>query len=323
MKDMEKRLGAGVDPDVEDPGETSLHDAAKLCRPELAELLLKHGADPNARDADGDAPLHRAACLDVADLLIRHGADVNARDGEGYTPATRTFMRGDLDLAAFLLSHGATADVEAAESPDGVALAGDRIPAGETLLHAVVFAEKVDAVYLLLSRGADPNVRGWRGQTPLHLAIVYEGTSNCRMEAVRLLLKHGADPNARDEHGKTPLHYAAEHCMPDLVELLLKHGADPNARDAEGRTPLHMVFERAANDRWERVMAELTAAALLRHGADPQCERFGGPHPASLRRGEGLAVSRGGGFGEARRRRKRPRPPRPDAAVLRRRRWHR
>jgi ankyrin repeat protein len=280
VQEVARLLAAGADPNVKDlDGHAPLHIAAEQCRADLAELLLKHGADPNVRDAYGRTPLHRAACLDVADLLIRHGADVNARDGEGYTPATHAFMRWDLDLAAFLLSHGAAADVEAAESPDGVALAGDGIPAGEALLHAVVFAEQVDAVYLLLSRGADPNVRGWRGQTPLHLAIVYEGTSNCRMEAIRLLLKHGADPNARDEHGKTPLHYAAEHCMPDLVELLLKHGADPNARDAEGRTPLHMVFERAANDRWERVMAELTAAALLRHGADPYARDSEGRTP--------------------------------------------
>ena len=280
VQEVARLLAAGADPNVKDPdGDAPLHVAAEQCRADLAELLLKHSADPNARDAYGRTPLHRAACLDVADLLIRHGADVNARDGKGYTPATHAFMRGDLDVAAFLLSHGATADVEAAESPDGVALAGDRIPAGEALLQAVVFAEQVDAVYLLLSRGADPNVRGWRGQTPLHLAIVYEGTSNCRTNVVWLLLKHGADPNLRDEHGKTPLHYAAEHCMPDLVELLLKHGADPNARDAEGRTPLYTVFERAANDRWERVMAELTAAALLRHGADPNARDLEGRTP--------------------------------------------
>jgi len=277
---VEELLKQGADPNMRDPlGRTALHIAAELCRPNAAKTLLAHGADPNARDERGRTPLHHAACLDVADLLIRYGADVNAGDGEGYTPATHAFMRGDLDLAAFLLAHGAVADVEAAESPDGVALAGDGIPAGEALLQAVVFAEEVDAVYLLLSRGADPNVRGWRGQTPLHLAIVYEGTSNCRMKAVWLLLKHGADPNARDEHGKTPLHYAAKHCMPNLVELLLKHGADPNARDAEGRTPLYLVFERAAGNRWERVMAELTAAALLRHGADPNARDSEGRTP--------------------------------------------
>jgi ankyrin repeat protein len=73
VKAVEKRLGAGVDPDVEDPGEASLHDAAKLCRPELAELLLSRGADPNARDAEGNTPLYYAAvfcCVEVAELSL-------------------------------------------------------------------------------------------------------------------------------------------------------------------------------------------------------------------------------------------------------------
>jgi ankyrin repeat protein len=89
VKAVEERLGAGVDPDVEDPGEASLHDAAKLCRPELAELLLSRGADPNARDAVGNTPLHvatRRKFPQVAPLLLKHGADPNAANARGETP---------------------------------------------------------------------------------------------------------------------------------------------------------------------------------------------------------------------------------------------
>jgi ankyrin repeat protein len=76
MKDVEERLGAGVDPDVEDPaGEASLHEppgpvrrplkpAAHARRkfPQVVLLLLKHGADPNAANARGETPLDLVNC---------------------------------------------------------------------------------------------------------------------------------------------------------------------------------------------------------------------------------------------------------------------
>ena len=48
------------------------------------------GADPNARDAEGNTPLHRAAAncrYALAQLLIQHGADPNTKNNQDKTPA--------------------------------------------------------------------------------------------------------------------------------------------------------------------------------------------------------------------------------------------
>ena len=55
----------------------------------VAELLLDHGAEVDARDALGQTPLHRAAESDnrpVAELLVKRGADVAAQDKHLMTP---------------------------------------------------------------------------------------------------------------------------------------------------------------------------------------------------------------------------------------------
>jgi len=88
-------------------GETPLHSAISksnnLSTVIVAEVLLSHGANPNAktiayketgafmRDAktQGETPLHRAAAfgsVELIDLLLSHGADVMATDHGGDTP---------------------------------------------------------------------------------------------------------------------------------------------------------------------------------------------------------------------------------------------
>jgi hypothetical protein len=73
---------------LEDGG-TPLHAAAKTGNKALAELLLKNGAEVNARNKTGATPLHVAAehrTRETVELLLANSADSNARDKAGNTP---------------------------------------------------------------------------------------------------------------------------------------------------------------------------------------------------------------------------------------------
>jgi len=72
-------------------GETALH---KVLDAEFIEILVAAGADINAKDNDGDTPLH-ASLYDLDgnvsrekrfNALIGHGANVNVENNEGQTP---------------------------------------------------------------------------------------------------------------------------------------------------------------------------------------------------------------------------------------------
>eukprot|EP01059_Diplonema_ambulator_P018568 TRINITY_DN3099_c0_g1_i1.p1 TRINITY_DN3099_c0_g1~~TRINITY_DN3099_c0_g1_i1.p1 ORF type:complete len:328 (+),score=65.50 TRINITY_DN3099_c0_g1_i1:269-1252(+) len=70
-------------------GQTALHLATINGNKGIVQHLLSHGADPNAQDNDGDAPLHEACCVDFPDVtraLLRKGADPLVKNAAGLTP---------------------------------------------------------------------------------------------------------------------------------------------------------------------------------------------------------------------------------------------
>ena len=83
--------------------------------PEVAQVLLAAGADPNARGPNkGDeTPLHWAASSDDADVaavLIDGGADIELPDGSIGTPLDNAIGYGCWNVARLLVARGAAVD---------------------------------------------------------------------------------------------------------------------------------------------------------------------------------------------------------------------
>jgi peptidoglycan/LPS O-acetylase OafA/YrhL len=88
---IREHLAAGVDVDGQHPesGATALTVAAMFDQSEAVDLLLRRGADVNARGREKGTALHAAAFLGHAGparLLVEAGADLDARNGSGATP---------------------------------------------------------------------------------------------------------------------------------------------------------------------------------------------------------------------------------------------
>lgn len=78
------------------------------------ELLLARGADPNLPAINGATPLHFATAIygrpDLARILLAHGADVSARDRYGQTPLFDAMLTDELECVELLIEAGTDTD---------------------------------------------------------------------------------------------------------------------------------------------------------------------------------------------------------------------
>ena len=86
--------------------------AAKLGR--LEDLRAIVAADPSAvhqRGGDGQTPLHVAPTVAIAEFLLDHGADIDARDRDHESTPAQYLVSSHPDVARFLVARGAHTDI--------------------------------------------------------------------------------------------------------------------------------------------------------------------------------------------------------------------
>ena len=103
-------LDNGADPNMGRSVKSPLYRALEDEHLEVAQLLLKYGADINSQDGSGRTMLHlasRRAKPKLARLLLEHGANIHARDSQGKTPLQVAIDAEHQDIVELLLQHGA------------------------------------------------------------------------------------------------------------------------------------------------------------------------------------------------------------------------
>lgn len=103
-------LKAGANPDIRNAdGQSALLQATNKGNAELVYLLVSNGANPNLQGNDGWTPLMVAAAIGnsvIVQLLLKHNADVSARNDQGKTARDIAQNAGDEKIALQLFVAG-------------------------------------------------------------------------------------------------------------------------------------------------------------------------------------------------------------------------
>ncbi|CAB0038035.1 unnamed protein product [Trichogramma brassicae] len=207
---------------IDDLGITHFHVACIYGCEDVVQQFLDLGQDPNypIRKID-HSPLHLAlesSRKEVAELLLRRGADPNSATSNGWTALHFACCRTDMMDILF----------EANEKKHRTMPLDVQDEFGTTPLHCALGYDNSKAAELLLRGGANPTLVNVEGSTPLHIICsrLRDGDLAEVFFKISKELDQTVQIEALDKFGRTPLQLAVANILTYTVDILLNHGAD-------------------------------------------------------------------------------------------------
>lgn len=239
---------------------------------DVEKLLKRDSSSINEWNSDGCTPLHvvlknKNCSADIVMLLLKYGADVNAKDEWGTSPLLVALNNSrDYAVVMILIEKGANVHVFYAwQSCLCIALRYEgSISVIRLLLDAGCFLNECrnhyfhgsvlhcathkprsllnsDVLQMLIERGADINTVNSRGKNVMCFALANgnEGST------IQLLLEAGGSLNGCQKHSSA-LICTTDECGPlkaSVVRMLLKAGVCPHQVNADGLAALQCALQ--------------------------------------------------------------------------------
>lgn len=138
----------------------------------------------------------------------------------------------------------------------------------------------LNAIKVLITKGANVNQTNDDGITPLSAALYSDIYKKPNFEIVKLLVENGADVNAKDDKREnvsqmTPLSKSIYEDNLEIAKYLIDNGADVTAKDSDGLTPLHWICNKRKDYKNNDKNIEIYefAKMLIEKGADVNAEK--------------------------------------------------
>jgi ankyrin repeat protein len=308
---------------IERGARVDAHAAARLgMLGRLDALVTENPHLVHARGGDGQTPLHFASTIEIADYLLHHGADIDARDVDHESTAAQYMVRDRQGVALVLVQRGCHTDILMAAALGDIDLvrgyldsdagtvrtrvsnayfpmqdprAGGTIYiwtlGGNKSAHVVAhdFGHE-NVLQLLMDRSPDElklAVACELGDEDLVNSLITErpnlaqslldddrrklvdAAESDNAAAVSLMLAAGWPTDVRGNLEATALHFAAWHGNADVVRDLLRRGAPVEVRgDRYDLSPLGWALHGSENS-WRRTFGDygVVVEALLAAGA--------------------------------------------------------